>query len=97
MPMLGNVVENKKNRPTITPGQYEDAYEVWIMIVTHSKCNRSKQVGVDRTWSPSNLPRIVPRTEDRKHDLSTWLCGLHDPAALRRPELIIAEELDGGD
>jgi hypothetical protein len=26
MPLLGNVVENKKNRPTITQEQYENAY-----------------------------------------------------------------------
>ena len=62
--------------------------------------------GVDHTWSPSNIDddptnrsRTIPRTEDRKHDLSTWLQAydLHDPAALRRPELIIAGELEGGD
>ena len=29
-PLLGNVVENKKNRPTNIQEQYEDAYRVWI-------------------------------------------------------------------
>jgi hypothetical protein len=28
--LLGNVVENKKNRPMNTQEQYEDAYRVWI-------------------------------------------------------------------
>ena len=70
------------------------------------ECRGSRQVSVDRTWSPSNIdddpanhPQTIPRNEDRKHDLSTWLqaYGLHDPAALRRPELIVAGELEGGD
>ena len=48
---------------------------------------------------PANHPQMIPRTEYRKHGLSTWLqaYGLHDPAALRRPELIVAGELEGGD
>jgi hypothetical protein len=48
---------------------------------------------------PADHPQMIPQTEDRKHDLSTWLqaYGLHDPAALYRPELIITGELEGGD
>ena len=106
IPFLG-VVENKKFRPVITQEQYEDAYRVWIN--DHYRlweCNGSRKVGVYRTWSPLNVdddptkcPRTIPRMEDRKHGLSTWLqaYGIHDPAALRRPELVIAGELEGGD
>jgi len=31
MPLLGNVVENKKIALRITQEQYEDAYRVWII------------------------------------------------------------------
>jgi hypothetical protein len=36
MPLLGNVVENKNIRPTMTQEQNEDAYKVWITIATDS-------------------------------------------------------------
>ena len=65
-----------------------------------------RRVRVDRAQSPSNVddgpancPRTIPRTEDRNNGLSTWfqVYDLHDPAALRLLELIVAEELEGGD
>ena len=64
-------------------------------LYRHRVAAEEERVSVDCTWSPSNRPRTIPQTEDQKHDLSTWLqaSSLHDPAALRRPELIVAGEL----
>ena len=75
-----------------------DHYRLW-------ECSESRRVGVDHTWSPSNVDgnpenrtRTIPRTEDRKHDLSIWLQAydLYDPAAFHHPELIVIGELEGG-
>jgi hypothetical protein len=45
------------------------------------------------------IPRMIPRTKAER--MATLLdsqgFGLHDPAALRRPELVTVGELEGGD
>jgi hypothetical protein len=46
MPLLGNIVENKKNRTYAQPGSIEDAEQVVIAIVTVTKFQRKKNVPV---------------------------------------------------
>ena len=45
------------------------------------------------------IPGMIPRTKAKSTAslLDSQAFGLHDPAALRRTELIAAGELEGGD
>jgi hypothetical protein len=45
------------------------------------------------------IPRTIPRTkaESTTSLLDSQAFGLHDPAALRRSELVAAGEIEGGD
>jgi hypothetical protein len=45
------------------------------------------------------IPRMIPQTKAERTAslLDSQAFGHHDPTALRRPELVAAEELEGGD
>ena len=91
MSLLGNIVENKNSHlrtPKINMKMHDRLGSRSLPSLSCSRrrtcrCRSSLEYLKLSMNDPLYHPRIVPRTEDWKHDLSTWLqaCNLHDPGS----------------